>query len=401
MGACSVESQLPIPTADGCNRTRVLVVSGTLSGGGAERFVSTLLQHLPRTQLDLSLCLFRDEICYPLPADVDVSILGHRGPLHSWRSVRRLTELIDQTQPDVVLSVMDYLGMFVGEALRSCRSQPVWVARTSNNPRFLFKSLRGRLRKLWLQRVYPRANLFVANSAGLAESFQNEFACAGSRTQVLLNPVDIERLNRLSAADWPELIDTSVPNLFYSARLQAQKRPDVLLEAFRKVRQHSPARLWMCGDGPLRRKVENLIERFQLQGHVRMVGFRENIFPLLKASTLAVATSDYEGLPNNVLEAQALGVPVVSTRSSFGPEEIIQHEKTGLLAERSNPAEVANAIVRLLSDDDLRADMSLRAREEITEKFGVNRTIPAWESLLTGIARSESAVAYSADGRAA
>ncbi|GAB5441160.1 MAG: glycosyltransferase family 4 protein [Fuerstiella sp.] len=369
---------------------RLLVVSGTLSGGGAERFVSTLLQHLNRGRIQPSLCLFRDDVTYPLPADVNVSILGHTGPTSIYRSTRRLAGVIDQEQPDVVLSVMDYLGMFVGAALRQTRHQPRWIARTSNSPEFQFRSWRGRIRRQWLNRVYPRADIFVANSAGLGSSFEQHFPCARGRTHVLSNPVDVQRLQRLATAEWPEAIDASIPNLFYSARLQAQKRPDVLIEAFRIVRQQAPARLWMCGSGPLLRKVESSIERHGLRGHVRMVGFRDNIFPLLKASTLAVATSDYEGLPNNILEAQALGVPVVSTRSSFGPEEIIEHEQTGLLAERSNPADVARAIIRLLSDTSLRRKMSTQAADRIEDCFSIDQTLPRWEDLILESATTAS-----------
>ncbi len=375
-------------SSSGSPPVRVLLVSGTLSGGGAERFASTLLQHLNRARFQPSLCLFRDEIAYPLAADVEVSTLGHRGPVSARRTVRRLAETIDRIQPDVVISIMDYLGMFVGEALRSARSQPVWIARTSNNPKFLFHSFRGRCRKQWLKRVYPRADMFVANSHGLSECFQTTFACARGRMRVLLNPIDINRIERLSQAEWPEVIDTDVPNLFYSARLKAHKRPDVLLEAFRIVRQHSQAKLWICGEGPLRGKIERLVEKYDLRPHVRMIGFRENIFPLLKAATLAVATSDYEGLPNNVLEAQALGIPVVSTRSSFGPAEIIQHGKTGLLTDPGEPDAVARAIIRLLSDDEFRADMSIRAQQGVRRKFGLEATIPRWEALLTEVTRA-------------
>ena len=369
-------------------RLKVLFVSGTLSGGGAERFVSTLLQHLDRERFQPSLCLFRDEIAYPLAADVDVSIIGHQGRISVRRSVQRLAQTIDKIRPDAVISVMDYLGMFVGEALRCCRSQPVWVARTSNNPEFQFRSFRGRCRKQWLRRVYPRANVFVANSDGLSRSFQDTFACARDRTYVLSNPVDNAQIERLSRREWPEVIDPQVPNLFYSARLRTQKRPDVLIDAFRLVRRHSPAKLWICGEGPLRNKLETLTEKHQLRPHIRMVGFRENTFPLLKAATIAVSTSDYEGLPNNVLEAQSLGIPVVSTRSSFGPEEIIDHEKTGLLAEPGNPHEVAKAIIRLLSDDDLRTDLARRGQKEVRRKFGLQATIPRWEDFLTEITQA-------------
>ena len=81
--------------------------------------MSTLLQHLSRKQFEPSLCLFRDDITYPLPSDVEVSILDHRGPVSTWQSVKRLAETIDRIKPDLVISVMDYLGSFVGEALKS------------------------------------------------------------------------------------------------------------------------------------------------------------------------------------------------------------------------------------------------------------------------------------------
>lgn len=370
------------PTARDGRKTSVLFVSGTLSGGGAERFVSTLLQHLNRETFEPSLCLFRDEITYPLPADINPAILGHRGPHSSARTIQRLARTIDDIRPQVVVSIMDYLGMFTGEALRRTAHHPVWVARTSNNPQFLFQSLRGRCRKLWLNRVYPRADCFVANSYGLAESFQNAFQCARGRTHVLLNPVDIDQMEKMSEAEWPEAIDTSRPNLFYSARLQTQKRPDVLIEAFRIIRKHADARLWICGDGPLRRKIEDSIVNHNLRPHIRLLGFRDNTFPLLKAASVAVATSDHEGLPNSILEAQALGVPVVSTRSTFGPEEIIRHGETGLLTECDNPSAVAAAVIRLLSDDQSRSEMTVQARVRTRRKFGLTAIVPQWENFL-------------------
>ncbi len=367
-------------------QSRILFVSGTLSGGGAERFASTLLQHLSRDLFKLSLCLFRDEISYPLASDVDLSIISHRGPLSTLRSVSRLTEVIDKVKPDIVVSIMDYLGMFVGEALRSSKSQPVWIARTSNNPELLFGSVRGKCHKLWLNRVYPRVDQFIGNSEGLVKSFGTSFPCARGKIRMLRNPVDIERLEKLSQAEWAETIDTSTPNLFYSARLRQQKRPDVLIDAFRIVLENTAARLWICGDGPLKGAIERSIDQHNLRPHVRLVGFRENVFPLLKAASVAIATSDYEGLPNNVLEAQALGIPVVSTRSSFGPEEIIIHEKTGFLTERGNAHQIAQAILQLLHDKQLHASMSAAGRKRMQDVFALKHVIPTWEDFLCEVA---------------
>src|SRR5271165_6344292 len=100
---------MSMPMGDG--RKRVLLVSLMLTKGGAERFTSTLLSHLDRTRFAPSLCLLFSEMGYPLPADVPVATLGHPAAWAVFRTIRRLRRVIDEVQPNIVVSTLAYTSI--------------------------------------------------------------------------------------------------------------------------------------------------------------------------------------------------------------------------------------------------------------------------------------------------
>lgn len=356
-----------------------MVVSGTLSGGGAERFASNLLCNLDYRRFEATLTLLRDEVVFSVPAHIPRTVLDHRGVLSTVQTIGRMRDAIDQIDPDLILSTMDSNGKFVGAALRTTESQPVWLARTSNNHSFKYRGIRGKLNKLWLQHVFPRADHFVANSMGLADSFREFYPLAKDRTRVIGNPVDRDQIEELAGA---ASVEPKVPTILFMGRLVPQKRLDVLLDAFRQIVTRRKANLLICGDGPLRSEIVQRIARYQLGDSVRLIGYRDNPFPILRAAKLFLSTSDYEGLPNSLLEAQALGIPAVATDCQFGPAEIIDHGETGLLVETGQPSAVADAVDQLLSNPDRLREMSIAAKEHTRRKYGVAIIMAQWMNFL-------------------
>lgn len=363
----------------------VMIVSSALSGGGAERFASTLVNHLNRDRFNPQICLLSDKITYPLSPDIPHTCLGYSGPLSTLATVNRLRQIVERVRPRVVMSHEDYTGLFVGAALRRCDCDPVWVARTSNNPLAMFsENWRWRTRKAILKRLYPKASYFVANSHGLGECFQEIFACSQGKMRVIPNPVDIDGIEQLAAGPPCDRSgDEDKPTIVWMARLARQKRPDVMIEAFRLVRQQRDAQLWLCGDGPLKNSVAHRIQRLGLEKNVKMLGFCANPFPLLRRATVSVMTSDFEGLPNAILESHVLGVPVVAADCPFGPNEIIEHERTGLLTETGNADDVAAAIIRLLDDRPFRQQLAATAKERVRANYNASRVLKIWEDFLS------------------
>lgn len=357
----------------------VLAISTTLSTGGAQRFTSTLLQHLDRRHFTPSLALLRPQIEYPLPDDVAVHHLGYRGVATFFSAARRLRRLVDQLKPDYVLSNITATNLIAGYALRSTQHRPRWIARTGSNTRMHD----GRIRLFLTRRLYPLADGLVANSQGLADELANLYRFASDRIHVIANPTDFEMIEK-RASEAPKFSHTSSqPLLIAVGRLDRQKRYDVMLSAFAKVRQKIDARLWICGEGPERGRIEQQIQDLDLRGHVDLLGFCENPYTLLRQADLFVMSSDHEGLPNALIEAQGLGLPAVSTDCPHGPNEIILEGVTGSLAPVGDPVALSRGIVSWLEKSEKLATGSFHARQSAQARFS-NRTLcQEWEQVLS------------------
>ncbi|MEX2288080.1 MAG: glycosyltransferase, partial [Planctomycetaceae bacterium] len=363
------------------NVPSVLIVSTTLNTGGAQRFVSTLLAHLDRSAVRPSLCLLRRDVGFPLADDVPLHVLDWQSPWGFPRMVRKLSRLIDEVKPDVLLSNITAANLVCGLALDRCSYQPRWIARIGNSP------LRygNPLRRLIAKRTYGRVAQFVVNSAGLTEDVVRLFPPSRGRIRVIANPTDFQAIDAL--ADQPAEYQHSgnVPLLVAVGRLFEQKRYDVMLNAFAVARRNRPADLWICGEGPRRRSLERQIRRLGLGDSVRLLGYCSNPFALLRQATLFVMSSDFEGLPNSLIEAQGLGLPAVSTRCPWGPDEIIVDGVTGRLTNVDNAQALASAISELLDDPPRRQEMSLAAKQRARSLYDVARLTRTWEELITDV----------------
>jgi glycosyltransferase involved in cell wall biosynthesis len=355
-----------------------LIVTTSLDKGGAERFTSTLLRHLDREAVSPTLCVLRDEIGYPVPEDVPVHVLGYRHPVQLPWIVLRLRRLLARLRPDVVLSVITPANLVTGAALRGVQTRPTWIARMGTNP----ARNDGLLRSFVGRRVYPHVDCFVANSQGVASSLEACYPCSKGKVLVVRNPTDFEVIDELSGVS-PEVHRVGqIPLLISVGRLRREKRVGVMLEAFARVRAKRPAILWICGDGPEQRRIESRVRRLKLSDSVRLLGFCRNPYALMRQADLFLLSSDYEGLPNALIEAQSLGLPAVSTRCPHGPDEIIEDGLTGLLTPVSDAEAMAESILRLLEDPVVMEEMSLAARASARIKFDVRRRSKDWQTVI-------------------
>lgn len=360
---------------------RLLVVTHSLSVGGAERFASNLVTALDRERFAPALCLVTERSSYPLPADVPVSSLGYRGLFDLPRTLLALRRRIAAERPDVVLSNVVATNCLTGGALRFLKRRPPWVARVGMAPGIG----EPRTQQWWARAVYPLAGACVVNAERMQEAFERFYPGTAGRCTSIPNPTDFAALDR--RAGEPAAVEKGdVPTLLFIGRLKPQKRPDLLLEALARARRRLDVRLWLCGDGPLRGEVERRIAELGLAGAVDLLGFQDNPFALMARADLMVMTSDFEGLPNALIEAQGLGLPAVATRCPFGPDEIVVDGVTGRLVDPGDAGAAASAIVELLGDPERRRAMGAAARERARRRYDLPRVMPRWERLLAAAA---------------
>ncbi|HNX00289.1 MAG TPA: glycosyltransferase family 4 protein [Candidatus Cloacimonadota bacterium] len=162
------------------------------------------------------------------------------------------------------------------------------------------------------------------------------------------------------------------PNLITAAKQVIEQRPDVTFIA--------------VGDGNQKRILELMVKSMGLKNHFIFTGFRDDVGSFLKIFDIFVLASHLEGLGTSILDAQAVGLPVIATKTG-GIPEAVQHEKNGLLVPPNSATDLANAIIRLCDDEGLRKQLGTRGRETV-ERFSIENTveknIKIYEELLHG-----------------
>ena len=232
-----------------------------------------------------------------------------------------------------------------------------------------------------------RANIdaFIA----VSHEIDGELDQAGvpaTKRHYIPNGVDTEHFKPASLDEKRRLrlelgLDPVSPTVIYVGRLHPDKRVDLLLEAWPAVRtQHPNASLLIIGSGA---DEESL--RQKTSAGVEFLGQKENVLAYLRASDLYVLPSAREGLSNSMLEALAVGLPVIATAVG-GTPDVIRHEQEGLLIPANDGPALQSALLRLLGDVSLRARLGAQARAHIEAYYSmdaaVERVLELYEGLL-------------------
>jgi len=357
---------------------QVLILSNSLNIGGAQRFAGYLLKGLDRRRIQPRLVLLQNDIGYDLPKDVPVQVLGYGGAGDLPKAIWKLHRLIRQTGPHVVLGVGTAVNVVIGLTVLFLRQRPAWIARVDTNPGR--KDIR--FRTYLLRWLYPLANVIVANSAGLQRAMRVHYPKQAHKVTRIFNPVDFEALDTLVQERPHWIRKDGTPSLVTVGRAFGVKRWDLLLEAVARVLKTTQVQLICCGGGPLLSGLKDKARRLNIQQQVHFPGHCPNPFPILAQADLFVLSSEAEGLPYALIEALGLGLGVISTRCDYGPDEIIEDGKTGLLVEVGNVDQMAQAIRTLAGNKPLRTRMGLKARDRVRARFDFRRRCRQWEDLI-------------------
>ena len=158
-------------------------------------------------------------------------------------------------------------------------------------------------------------------------------------------------------------------------RLSEEKQPNLFVEMAHRALQSQPnLRFVFFGIGPLHDEVQTLINHLGVSESVTLMGITNDIWAALSAMDVFVLTSRFEGLPNVLIEAQCVGVPVVATNVGGAPETFI-NGKTGLGLDAPTPEALAEALLRLTLDPGLRRKMSAAASDFSRTQFSVPKMI--------------------------
>lgn len=183
--------------------------------------------------------------------------------------------------------------------------------------------------------------------------------------QVIFNPINAAYVQHLaqSSIDHRWFSSSEIPIIFTVARLAKQKRLDGLLEAFAQIIKVTPARLLILGEGPLRSELEQLCKKLGIEDSVWMPGYDSNPYRYMANCDVFVLASAWEGCPVALQEAMVCGAAVVVTDAPGGMKDIVDDGKFGVIAPANNPSLLAEKIVQVLKQPDLKQYYRAQAKQ--------------------------------------
>jgi len=366
--------------------------------GGAERFSIDLSEQLEDLGCKVDLCAF---FRMNTPGEEDwVDKVREKGLnvffVTNWDGPNNLRSYINglQTLRDSVKdSGYDILhshfqqGTYAALWLKNQLNFPV-VVRTSHNVLEWESGFMGKIKEAISDFIYPRRlDVEVGVSQAIVDQLSKRYPKTGKRSK----PVLIYNGIKLPTSESNLSFSVTKKNVFTIGsvgRLSEQKGYLYLIDALPQVlRTHPDARVVLLGDGELRSKLEAEVSRLGLNDEVTFAGQVNNVLERLEGFDLFVSSSLWEGLPTVIMEAMAIGVPVIATDIP-GSREMISHTKNGWLVSPADPTSLANAIIEMIENPLLRKQISRTGKESV-KQYSIQEIAKSYKQLyVTLLAKS-------------
>jgi glycosyltransferase involved in cell wall biosynthesis len=318
----------------------------SLEGGGAERVMTTLAGALAERGFQVAMVLFRAVGPFLEQLSPKVRVVDLKTG-RAAASVLPLARYLRREKPDVLLPALDHANVAALAArwLASTRSCVVPCVHATHSKGIAHGGKPIAMR-LAMRLFYRRADAVVTVSQGAADDMVRTTGVPAHLVRVIYNPVITPRLREISQQppDHPWFAPGQPPAVLAVGNLSPAKDYATLLQGFSLLRRARDARLVVLGEGPERVPLERLVRELGLAEVVSMPGFVTNPYAYMAKCALYVLSSAWEALPTVLIEALALGAPVVATDCQNGPREILQDGRYGPLVPVGDATALARAM---------------------------------------------------------
>lgn len=384
-----------------------MIVTGTLAvGGGAEKVAALLGTNLTKRGHEVHLVTFYEQKDkYPFDGIYHTfNEKVHRNRLHKLFRVTgriwKIQEYIRRNNIDSVVTFLEEANFYtlIAKLAFFLRQSVIVSVRININSRELPFRIGTRV-------LYPFARHVVSVSKGVERILEREYGLDNVST--IYNPIDssfAQKRAKEPLSDDCAWIKERSPLLISNGRYTHQKGQWHLIRSFSLVKETYPtATLVILGDGDLKEKLQELIEKCSLGDHVFLIGRHTNVYNFLDTGDIFVFSSLFEGMPNAMMEALALGLPIISAECATGPREILAPDidveeeieyphrgRNGILTSPFTPDQIWESpeTVPLTNEEREFAEMIITQLRQVNHStpdlspFETEQIIDEWESLL-------------------
>lgn len=352
---------------------KILFSNSALAYGGAERVISILASKLAEKGHDVEVLLyFNRPVCFNFNKNVKiVNDESYIGVQNVYRHILWRRNYISKLRPDIVISFLAPFNMINVIAMLGLKIPLVLADR--NDPR---KVPTNFILRICRDVLYRFADAIVLQN----KSNYNYFSRAiKEKSEIIYNPVNLGNL----AGSAIKCINKE-KKIVCVARVIKQKNPMLLLNAFYNISRDFPDyKLEYYGNGDMITEISEEARKKGLSDRIILHGAVDNVLERIRSAEMFVLTSDYEGMPNALLEAMCLGIPVISTRVS-GANDLIQNYKNGLLVDCNDEEGLTRAMLLYLRNKSLRERCANEA-VKLNSILDIESISDRWEVFISSI----------------
>ncbi len=331
---------------------RIVIINNHLIGGGAERVVCNLANYLCKKGYNINVVsAVGKKGSYALDEKINKTYLmdgffSKRKIKYLHEKYKRFKQYI-RTHRDVsCYIVMMPLNAFMITRIRRLTSASIIISER-NDP-----SSHNIRERLMMRYATKRCDGLVVQTSTISQWYKNV-----KKKIVIPNAI-----NNDMVFSSRKKIEKKIVTV---ARLEKQKNYPLLISAFSIFnKKHPEYVLEIYGQGSQEKMIKELIKKHNLVDKVRLMGFVEDVHSHISNAECFVLSSDYEGMPNALIEAMCIGLPCISTDcDGGGAKELIKHRKNGLLVQKGGINEMATAMTEIIENKKLRENLSTEAKK--------------------------------------
>lgn len=332
-------------------KKKILIYMQNLVGGGAERTVVNIINNIDKSKFDIVLVIKSEEqndYLYLLDKTIKIIYLYSTTRMHT---IAKLSKVIRNEKPTLLFSTINMNNIILMlSKLLSFKRIPI-VLREANN-----RSQSGTVtmkNKIVTSILYNMSDIIISLSKGVAEDLKTNFKIRDRKIHIIYNPVDLQKINDLKEEKITDVDFNNDEKIIISVgKLGEQKDYPTLLNAFKIVAESIKAKLLILGKGAEENHLRELTKKMGISEKVLFLGFKDNPYKYMKRADVFVLSSKWEGFGHVIVEAMAVGTPIIATDCNSGPAEIIGNNEYGLLVPVGDFEAIANKIFYVLENKE-------------------------------------------------
>lgn len=365
-------------------KMKILFCIDSMTKGGAERVISNLSNYLINSGYDVNiLTIVNSNIEYDINLKVNLEFLENKfinvrneknGKLKKIsnfvKRIKLMNKAVNRINPDIIISFLPYTSFIT---LKAIKNIPIIVS-VRNDPQIEYSS---KIYNFLMKKLYPRADGFVYQTEDAKKYFEN---IVNVESDIIPNPINEQFVVS------QEFQGERKKEIVSIGRLFKQKNHQLLIDAFADLANELlNYNLIIYGEGEDREKLQGIIKDKKLENRIFLPGNIKDVKEKIYDAKMFVLSSNYEGMPNALMEAMALGIPVIATDCPCGgPKFLINNNNNGILIDVGNKEQLKKAILKIIKDTEFSQKISHNAIE-ISQKLAPEKINKKWEDFIIEI----------------